>query len=77
MSQNKVKEKWSMPDWMEKYRDLISVGDEGKNSSTSIEDLMNDTTTNSFNNIYRYAMIVNVDAKIGLLKKLYEKGLLK
>lgn len=76
LSKTKQKEQWIMPDWMEKYRSLISVGDESKKSSTSIEDLMNDKKTNSFNNIYRYAMIVNVDAKVGLLKKLKEQGLL-
>ena len=62
---------------MEKYRSLISIGTESKDSSTSVEALMNDTTTNSFNNIYRYAMMVNVDAKVGLLKKLHDEGLLK
>jgi len=66
-----------MPEWMEKYRSLISIGTESKDSSTSVEALMNDTTTNSFNNIYRYAMMVNVDAKVGLLKKLHDEGLLK
>lgn len=65
-----------MPKWMEKYRSYISVGSERKGSTTSIEDLMNDKTTNAFNNLYRYSMIINVEAKVTLLNKLKEKGLL-
>lgn len=68
---DKKNDKWVMPTYLEKYRDLI--GDTGGNP---IEDLMNDTETNAFNNAFRAAMIVSVYSQIILLEKLHKKGLI-
>lgn len=77
MSTIKEQEKiWVMPEWMEKYRSFISIGDERENSTTSVEDLMNDKYTNSFNNTYRWAMIINVKSKVQLLNRLMKEGIL-
>jgi hypothetical protein len=61
---------WVMPTWMEKYS--LFIDDVGLPS----EELMNDTITNPFNNIFRYGMIVAVQAQVALLTRLHENGTL-
>ena len=63
---------WTLPEWMEPYRDLIEM-DLGGNS---IEELMRDETTNGFNNAIRSAMICMGEAKVRLLAGLKEAGAL-
>jgi len=63
---------WTMPRWMEPYRDLFQ-----NTGGNSIENLMNDHTTNGFNNSIRSALIISVDSQITLLYRLRNKGMLK
>lgn len=70
--ENNTKDKWVMPEYLEKYRDLI-----GNTGGNAIEELMNDNHTDAFTNMFRSAMIVSVDSQIRLLERLYEKGFLK
>lgn len=65
------KEKWEMPAWMELYRRLI-----GETGGNSIEDLMNDHATTSFNNIIRAGLIVCVNSQVQLLRRLHREGYL-
>ncbi len=62
---------WVMPAWMEPYRDLI-----GNTGGNPIEELLNDTKTNGFNNAIRAALIVSVESQVRLLTVLHERGLL-
>jgi hypothetical protein len=65
-------EPWTMPEWMEPYRDLFySTG------GNSIEDLMNDHDTNTFNNQIRWVIIVGVRCQVALLERLHADGRLK
>lgn len=64
-----AKKTWVMPDWMEPCRPMFS-----NTGGNPIEELMNDTTTNIFNNAVRAALIVAVDAQVGLLTRLHEAG---
>jgi len=64
-------EKWTMPPWMEKYRDLIV-----NTGGNPVEDLMNDDVTTSFDNVLRYALICSVSSQVALLELLHKKGLL-
>lgn len=66
------KEKWVMPEWMEKYRDLIN-----NTGGNSIEDLQNDHTTNLFVNAPRALICCCVHAQVLLFETLHKKGLLK
>lgn len=66
------KEQWTMPKWMEPYRETIC-----NTGGNPIEDLMNDTTTNFQNNAIRAALIVAVDSQVKLLYRLYEKGCIR
>lgn len=63
---------WLMPDWMEPYRDLFE-----NTGGNPIEELMNDTTTNGFNNVIRSALIISVSSQVTLLWRARAKGLLK
>lgn len=74
MSRIEQKKEWEMPDWMEKYRSFISLGNETKGSTTSVEDLMNDTTTSPFNNSIRWAMILVIQTKVQTLEYLKKEG---
>ncbi len=60
---------WVMPDWMERFRDFIR--DTGGNT---VEDLMNDTDSNSQNNHIRWAMKVSVADQVKLLGVLVAAG---
>lgn len=62
---------WTMPEWMEPYRDLFQ-----NTGGNSIEDLMRDTTTNAFNNVVRSALIISVSAQIDLLHRMHARGML-
>lgn len=65
-------EKWKMPVWMEKYRDLI--GDTGGNP---VEELYNDHTTTADVNLIRAALCIAVTDQVNLLYRLQKKGYLK
>jgi hypothetical protein len=67
-----AREPFVMPDWMEPYRELIE-SDLGGNTT---ENLLNDTTTNGFNNAIRAALICMADSKVSLLHGLHRRGLL-
>jgi hypothetical protein len=66
------KTKWTMPEWMEVYRDDIN-----NTGGNSIENLMNDETTKPFSNAIRYALIVCVESQVNLLITLHKTGKLK
>lgn len=63
-----------MPEWMEKYKELI-----GNTGGNDIEELMNDDGTNSnvFNNAPRALICVAVKSQVRLLELLKKKDLLK
>lgn len=63
---------WSMPDWMEPYREFI-----GNTGGNPIEELVNDKTTNGLNNYIRAALIVSVESQVHLLHRLHSQGLLR
>lgn len=62
---------WKMPPWMEPYRALIQ-----NTGGNPIEELMNDTTTNGFNNSIRSALILSVHSQVVLLNIMHDRGLL-
>lgn len=64
-------ELWTMPDWMEKYRDDIS-----NTGGNKVEDLMNDNHTSAAINYIRAALIMCVISQVSLLQTLHKKGLL-
>ena len=69
---NRQKEKiWVMPEWMEPYRELII-----NTGGNTIENLMNDKTTDFFSNHVKCGLIVAVNSQIALLKRLYDKKLI-
>lgn len=61
-----------MPEWMEPYRKHIT-----NTGGNPIEELMNDTSANGFNNVIRSVLIAAVDAQITLLNRLHGLDLLK
>lgn len=65
-------EVWTMPEWMEPYRDLL----EADLGGGTIENLLNDRTSNGFNNMIRAALICMADSKVRLLATLHRDGLL-
>lgn len=72
MEVERMKEKkWTMPKWMEPYREMIN-----NTGGNPIEELMNDHHTNGFNNVIRTALIISVDSQVALLTKLHNEGLL-
>lgn len=71
---NDVKE-WVMPNYLEKYRELINETNGIK--GIELEELMNDHTTLASNDMFRVGMIVSVNAQILLLEKMYKLGYLK
>lgn len=62
---------WTMPAWMEPYRSHIN-----NTGGNPIEELMNDTKTNGFNNSIRLSLIIAVQSQVMLLTSLYNRGLL-
>lgn len=65
------REPWTMPVWMEPYRELI--GDTGGNP---VEELMNDRTTTAQTNMIRAALCVSVSGQVALLYRLRRQGFL-
>jgi hypothetical protein len=65
----KEKPAWKMPDWMEPYR-----GSFANTGGNSIEELMNDRTTDGGNNIIRSALIIAVESQVILLNRLHHEG---
>ncbi len=63
--------KWTMPEWMEPYRDLFC-----NTGGNSVEELMSDKSANVANNAVRAALIVAVRSQVGLLTGMHERGLL-
>ena len=66
---SRTRKRWTMPEWMEPYRDMIS--DTGGNP---IEDLMNDHTTTAQVNLYRAVFCISTKAQVALLEKLHAAG---
>jgi len=62
----KAKKPWTMPTWMEPYRELIT--DTGGND---VEELIDDTTTIQVNAL-RAVLAVSVKAQVRLLLRLHE-----
>lgn len=57
---------WTMPNWMEKYREYFT-----NTGGNSIENLMNDE---SVNNTVRLVLGIAVTSQVVLLHRLHEKG---
>jgi len=69
-----VKDKpFVLPEHLEPYRDLI----EAECGGLSAEALLNDHTTNSFNNSIKATLICMCDTKVRLLGQLHQDGLLR
>lgn len=70
MTKAKEKKQWTMPEWMEFYRESIVYGERA-------EELYNDDGTNSniFNNAPRALICVSLKSQIDLLYRLHERGL--
>lgn len=68
----KEAKQWTMPAWMEPYRDMIA--DTGGNP---IEELLNDHTTTIFENAPRAMICVAVKDQVGLLERLNKNGMLR
>ena len=65
-------EKWAMPEWMEKYRDAVDYN--------GIEDLMTKLKTDITlykNDIATYITAGRVEAKVNLLTRLKEEGIIE
>lgn len=65
-------EKWKMPEWMEKYRDLIA-----NTGGNSVEELYNDHTSTIHSNLIRAMLCIAVTDQVNLLYRLQKKGYLK
>ena len=64
------KNEWSMPPWMEKYRDCFN-----NTGGNSIEDLMN-REVNPQVNLPVWVLKVAVESQVNFLLKLHKDGLL-
>lgn len=62
---------WTMPAWMEPYRDLFA-----NTGGNHIEDLVNDTASTVGNNVLRAALCVAVESQVALLRRLHAHGYL-
>jgi hypothetical protein len=63
---------WTMPTWMEPFRDLIQ-----NTGGNYVEDLVNDRESNSFSNAIRAALCVAVKSQVALLTLAHDSGLLR
>lgn len=70
MSTKAKRPAWTMPEWMEPFRDLIL-----NTGGNSIEEMMNDTT-DSCVNLPRAMLAVCVKSQVGFLSLMQRKGLL-
>lgn len=68
---NDDRKTWTMPAWMEPYRDLIN-----NTGGNPIEELVNDTGTDAQSNLIRAALIVCTTSQVQLLEALHQRGLL-
>ncbi len=62
---------WTMPDWMEQYRDLFT-----NTGGNTIERLMNLPDGTGRSNVILAALGVSVESQVILLRRLHAKGLL-
>lgn len=62
---------WTMPEWMEPYRELII-----NTGGNPIEELVNDHSTTAQVNLIRAALIVSVTSQVQLLTLLHDRGML-
>jgi hypothetical protein len=68
------KKPWTMPKWMEPYRErILNTG------GNSVEELYNDDGQNSniFNNAVRACLCVAVKSQVDLLTALHDDGLIQ
>ena len=63
------KEKWTMPEWVEPYRGMIT-----NTGGNDIDGIMNDKHTTIQTNLPRMAIIFMVTAQIALLQELKKSG---
>lgn len=63
--------KWTMPKWMEPYRDTFA-----NTGGNTVEELMNNRTANAQNNLVLAALIVAVESQVILLTRLRERAML-
>ncbi|MFG3710976.1 hypothetical protein [Micromonospora sp. NPDC047730] len=66
---------WTMPEWMEPYRDLIV-----NTGGNEVEELINDLNTDRRmmrTNVVRFSLAVAVRSQVSLLAGLREAGLLR
>ena len=69
---NDKKKKWVMPEWMENYREYIC-----NTGGNPIEELMNDSGTNMFNNHVRMGLIIAVKSQVTLLERLHNESVIE
>lgn len=58
---------WKMPAWMEPYRSCIN-----NTGGNSVEELMNDHTSNMQNNFVRAALCIAIKSQVSLLNSLHD-----
>lgn len=63
---------WKMPAHLERFRDMVN-----NTGGNSIEELMNDHSSDVFNNAPRALLCVAVKSQIALLERLYKEGCLR
>lgn len=67
----KQRERWTMPSWMEKYREsFVNTG------GNSVEELVNGNTKFQVNFVLA-ALEVGAQSQVGLLQRLHRNGALK
>lgn len=66
-----TKHAWTMPAWMEPYRELIQ-----NTGGNSVEDLVNDTDSNMHNNCIRAALCIAVKSQVTLLRIMHDRAML-
>ena len=66
---SKKQNKWAMPEWMEPYRVLFN-----NTGGNTVEECMNRKDVTVFNNAPMALICVAVEAQVGLLMSLYDKG---
>lgn len=69
MAKQQKKKQWTMPTWMEPYRELINTG------GNPVEDLMNDDTSPLIN-LPRSTLAACVKSQVGLLEILHKRRML-
>lgn len=72
MSENKNYKEWTMPEWMEKYRGFFN-----NTGGNSVEELMNDHSSDMFTNPILAALCISCHSQVALLTKLHADGLIE